>query len=552
MDSEGRFWYDHYETVRDDGGNEKIKFVRTYEAFRELYSLEGYLATSRVQDIENAEWIEQREEKEREIEENLKNYSKALCEFVVVDTSLGKTIFTVEKPEDYKSAAAAAIKLFAHLGTRPMDSSFADKEEFEKSCNELTINIAKGFVSIVDTAREAMNNAEAGSTAEKEAYKTVMSEQLTPLRDHMAKCPPNLEKYPELAEEYNKITPSLNLFELDQIVFLFEDYEAFDSEGKAHPALAEAAALGKVSRALSASSVPEDTEGYAELVAKIKAEEERLASVKEAKKNALGDAAKLYEYELTNNLYQKTFSKDSETMGNPNADAGEYSERVITSGEGPSGYEGYWRYVVLGNPQTPTSYASLTQTNITNGFVMSFDFMAEGTNGTHYKKATFTNEWTNAATTRLVNYGKSIFEIGYDSATDSIKIYNIAKTGVGSGADAVVPVSSVAEIAAEGQWFNVMLIYDYSTHICKLYVDYEYMFDCYMEGWVEGATRTIIRCSHQSAWQNSCYDNVTFYEGTAYRDIHKFDNMTNTEKFTYYVNYFLNDLLPFQAVNFVD
>lgn len=440
---------------------------------------------------------------------------------------------------EYKSAAAAMIKLLDHAKKSPMDSSFADAAEFEKSYNELTINIAKGFVSIVDAAREAMNNAEAGSTAEKEAYKTVMSEQLTPLRDHMEKCPPDLEKYPELVEEYEKITPSLNLFELDQIVFLFEDYEAFDPEGKAHPELAEAAALGKVSRALSASSIPAETEGYAELVAKITAEEERLAAVKEARRQALADAAKLYEYGLTDKLSEKTFSNDSETMGNPNSDPGEYSERVITSGEGVSGYEAYWRYVVLGNAQSPTSYASLTQPNITNGFVVSFDFMAEGTNGTHYDTAKFPNEWTNANGTRLVNYGKSIFEIAYDAKTDSMKIYNVAKTGVGEGG--VVPLSSVAEIAAEGQWFNVMLIYDPSTHICKLYVDYEYMFDCYMEGWVEGATRTIIRVTHASAWQNSCYDNVIFYEGTAYRDIHKFDNMTSAEKFEYYVNYFLND-----------
>ncbi len=437
---------------------------------------------------------------------------------------------------DYKSAATDITKLFAHASVHPVDSSIAGAADFERSYNELIVNIAEGFVTIIGNARNAMDNAAQGSTAEREAYKTVMAAQLPPLRDHMDNCPPNLEKFPELAERYNAITPSLNRFELDQIVFLFEDYKAFDSKGKAHPILAEAAALAKVSRALNSSSIPSETEGYAELVTKISEEEKRLSEVKEDKKNALDEAAKLYEYELTNNISQITFSKDSEAMGNSNADADEYSERVITSGGGVSGYEGYWRYVTGANPASDYSFATLVQPNITNGFVMSFDFMVEGRNGEPYKTARFSNEWTDATGKRLVNYGGSIFEIGYDSETESIRIYNVAKTGVGP--EGVVPVSSVSEIAAEGQWFNVMLVYDYSTHICKLYVDYEYMFDCYMEGWVEGATGTAIRCYHYSPWQYTCYDNLTFYEGTAYRDLNKFDTMTSAEKFKYYVNYF--------------
>ena len=428
---------------------------------------------------------------------------------------------------DAKGAMSSLKSLYVHVAKFPLDSSVAGAADLCKNYNLLSLKISEDVVADLEEYKEAGDNA---------AYKTFMAENLGVLKLHRENCPVDLTTYTELTERYDAVTAAISVADLDQIIFLFEDYQNFEPDENTgvmpYPELARAAALAKVSKALADSTIPGSTEGYAELVENIKAEEVKLAAVKEARRLALAEQAKLYEYDLTNNMSYKTFSADSESMGNPNSDEDEYSERVKTFDNGmESGYEAYWRYVCLAAPASPASYAELKQPNITNGFVHSFDFMVEGTNGTHYDYATFSNEWQNAKGDRLVNYGSAIFRIGYDSATDSVKVYNIVKTGIETA-------TVVKNVAAEGQWFNVMLTYDPITHYGKLYIDYEYMFDVYMEGWVEGATRTVIRCSHSTAWQNTCYDNVQFYEGTAYRDVNKFDGMSDAEFFEYYVNYF--------------
>ncbi len=428
------------------------------------------------------------------------------------------------------SNAAQSLKsLYTHVAKYPLDPSVEGAEDFYDKYNLLSLEIAEFVVKEFRAYKLAMEES-GNAYDDREAYKAYISANLSILRDHLEACPVDLVAFPELTDRYNDIGKAINVVELDQIVFLFEDYENFvPGSDVEFPELAQAAALSKVSKALADSTIPEDTEGYADLVARIEDAETKLAAVKEARRLALAAQAKLYEYELTDNMSYKTFSSDSESMGNPNADAGEYSERVKTFDNGMStGYEAYWRYVCLASPASPASYASLTQPNITNGFVQSFDFMIEGTNGTHYNYASFSNEWQNYKSDRLVGYEGNEFTIGYDSGTDSVYV------ATGNG----VPSKKVKNIASEGQWFNVMITYDPVTHYGKLYIDYEYMFDIYYNGWVEGAVKMVIRCSHSSAWQNTCYDNIRFYEGTAYRDVNKFDEMSSDEQFEYYVNYF--------------
>ena len=423
-------------------------------------------------------------------------------------------------------ARSKLVSVYTHVSKWPLlEPEKLDFAEFYESYNTLSLEISESIVAEIQSFKEA---------GDEDGYKASMQANLPIMRDHMEKCPVDLEAFTDLVERYEALTPALNVFELDQIIYLFDDYGEFKpDETMLYPELARAAALAKVSKALSDSSVPEDTPGYAELVADIEEAKAEIESIKEARRLKLDSQSKLYEYDLIEKMSYTTFSSDTETMVNPNADAGEYSERIKTYDNGmSSGYEAYWRYTYSTGREGNTNYASITEPYIANGFVHSFDMMVEGRNGQHFKGATFSNEWTNANSTRLVNYEGNEFSMGYDAATDSIWF----KQGNGISN----PVT-VKHLAAEGQWFNVMITYDPTNQTGKLYIDYQYVFDIYYNGYPgEDATRMIIRISHSADWQYVCYDNIRFYQGTVYRDVDKFTDMTEKEKFEFYVGYFLN------------
>lgn len=410
---------------------------------------------------------------------------------------------------------------------KPEASNF---DKFYSDYNLLSLKVSENFITVFEDLKDAA--AESGDNTE---YKNYVRSYLSVMKDHMGKCPVDVETLPELRERYEALTPAIHQAELDQISFLFDDFKSFkvDEATMPFPELAKAAALAKVSKALSDSTIPESTDGYADLVANIKKAEEELAAVKEKRRQALGEQAKLYEYALTNNMSFRDFSSDDQTMGNPNADAGEYSERIkITDTGTSSGYDAYWRYTYSTGREGNTNYASLTQTYIKNGFVHSFDMMVEGRNGQHFKGATFSNEWQDSKD-RIQGYEGNEFTMGYDAATDSIWFKQ------GNGFSSPVTVKNVA---AEGQWFNVMFTYDNETQTGKLYIDYQPVFDIFYNHHPgDAAVKMVVRISHSADWQFVCYDNIRFFEGTTYRDVDKFNNMNSNEKFVYYVKYFLNN-----------
>lgn len=450
-----------------------------------------------------------------------------------------------EEALDYNGAMSEIAALYAHSSTYAIfDEEEVEFPAFYLEYNELSVRVSEAVIAYLRGLR----------AAEDATYYSELEKLLPSLKDNInEKCPVDFDAFPEekateLKNRFEAFKAAIEEFEIGRLRAYFEEYKKFKDEDSTakYPELDRASRFFKVYKALSTTSISEDNDEYQaflELEKEVNEEAEKLAAVKEERRKALEASTPLSEYEMMNNYSYRSFESESESMGNPNADASEYSERV-TEEDGNA----YWRYVVLGSPQANYSYASITQPNITNGFVVSFDFMAEGTNGTHYNVATFTNEWTNSVGTRLVNYGKSIFEIAYDKETDSIKVYNAVRGNI-------TEQTVVTNIAAEGQWFNVTFTYDPVTHHGKFYIDYEYMFDIYIYGWVEGATRTIFRISHQTAWQNSCYDNITFYEGTYYRNPERFntDEITDAEKaemFKFCVDQFTSDAVDSKSADF--
>lgn len=473
---------------------------------------------------------------------------------------------------DVSTATKQLKALYEHLAEFPVSDLVSAFEAFCKDYNDLALKITEGMVAELKTL-EAAAKAEGASDTEITAYKDRLATLLTIIRDHNKDCPVDTEKFTDLKTRYDAYVAAMVVFEFDQISFLFDDFKACDfyekdSEGNYvydYPELAEAAALSKVSAALKASSVPDTQDGYAELVEKIKTEETRIAAIKEARRQALSDATPLDQFSLTSNILTNSYNKDdlsTNYISHDHKSSENNAQYKVYDSDDPN--ERYWNYYSLGNPNTSaytTVYVrnkdtSNTASNsaINKGFVLSFDYMVENTNpnGGHYSKCTFSLRFKKGDTGTVkyddgsgtqVGFGPTLFTIEYDSNTGALKVYNTKQ-------DAIPVVTTVYNVAAEGQWFNLMMTYDPVTRYGKLYIDYQEMFEIYYrvgtttpDELPSTAATGEIRISQSPAkWNSVNFDNYMKYPGTEYRDIYKFDDMEEYELFMYYVDFLTGDV----------
>ena len=471
------------------------------------------------------------------------------------------------KGSDISTATKQLRALYEHIEQYPVSALVVEFEQFCFDYNNLALEITEGMVAELNELAAA-SKAEGTGDAEKLAYKERLGTLLTIIRDHNEDCPVDTTRFEALKERYDAYVASMVVFEFDQISFLFDDFKAEDfykkdAEGKYvydYPELAEAAALSKVSAALKASSVPETLEGYAELVEKIVAEETRIAKIKEDRRQALSDATPLEQFSLTSNVITNDYNDQNQTK---------YINHYHTSSENKGQYklydsndstQGYWNYYSLGSPNT-SGYTEIYVRNksnsnaIKNGFVMSFDYMVENTNpnGGHYSKATFSMRYKKNDTGTVtyadgtnVDFGPTLFTIEYDANTGAIKVYNTKQ-------DAIPVVTTVYNVAAEGQWFNLMVTYDPITRYGKLYIDYQEMFDIYYRVGKNGPDELPsnagvgeFRVSQSPAnWNSMNFDNFMKYEGTEYRELNKFAGMTDEQLFCYYVDFLTGDVASY-------
>lgn len=100
-----------------------------------------------------------------------------------------------------------------------------------------------------------------------------------------------------------------------------------------------------------------------------------------------------------------------------------------------------------------------------------------------------------------------------------------------SYADAIVP----------NVWAHLTLTYDDVTRLGKLYVNYEYICDIEYSDIYKFVG---FRMGKSVTNQDHGYDNWSVMNGSTYRIWDKFEKMSETEKFDYYVNYMVNTENP--------
>ena len=108
-----------------------------------------------------------------------------------------------------------------------------------------------------------------------------------------------------------------------------------------------------------------------------------------------------------------------------------------------------------------------------------------------------------------------------------------------------------------GEWVRIMVIFDPVEFTYSVYVEGQYMSTQtakYTKGdvkdYVYDLSKGHFRVGTNTNKGEYAVDNLKFYSGTNYRDIDKFDVMTDDELFLYYTNYFSDDAKDLNGRNF--
>ena len=107
----------------------------------------------------------------------------------------------------------------------------------------------------------------------------------------------------------------------------------------------------------------------------------------------------------------------------------------------------------------------------------------------------------------------------------------------------------INDMFAPNVWSHITVTYNHNTHYGNLYVNYEHIGELFFYDRTNNAYVDFqgFRIGANTTFQEVSFDNVHFFAGSTYRDYNKFTNMSDADKFKYYVDYFTDDKLS--AVN---
>ncbi len=96
----------------------------------------------------------------------------------------------------------------------------------------------------------------------------------------------------------------------------------------------------------------------------------------------------------------------------------------------------------------------------------------------------------------------------------------------------------------KGEWLHIMLVFDYDLFTYKLYVEGELIaeYDARLSGTSTYEHNQVkLRFNNSGTAGEVAYDNLKVYGGNSYRNISRLEEMTDGERFIYFVEYFTSE-----------
>lgn len=272
------------------------------------------------------------------------------------------------------------------------------------------------------------------------------------------------------------------------------------------------AALAKMNSYISNYSIDENAVGYAALLVEVDEASLDYQKVYNEARNTIDSLTSLEEYGYNDYFYEENWDSGKSAISFYHEDfsKGTYSE--IVEDESGSGY--YWK---LNHSSTLTSpYYGVSYMDSTKGLVMEFKIKSFGdTNGIYFSKIE-TDENKNRPRNPFFKFENNNF----------IKAIN------------GVYEESGKEVLTPGEWSHCIFIYNPQGPTMSAYINYEYMGEWSVAAQVPQYTE--LRVQSLGGNFEIAFDDFRLYQGTNFRILDKFDNMTNEEQFRFYVDYMYN------------
>ena len=289
--------------------------------------------------------------------------------------------------------------------------------------------------------------------------------------------------------------------------------------------------------------------------AAFKAEVDEATVAYEAKVQALKDA-------LVKNAGADEFSWDTDatvkdmengsTLSAVQVAAGTYAGKRVDPLDNDNSY-----YTVdFSNAQTSQyTYMNENVADTTKGFVFEFEY-------SYFKNHVTDFSGTHGEDSLITSGGRcfplliAVVDHEYDAYGNRInRICGYANKGTPTSKDVYTgEVITADNTIVAGEWTHIMMIYEPVEKTCAIYVDYEYVtttslrVTCNITNVIEDYNLTGISLGCQLLEGDFAIDNVKYYRGTTYRPLYEFDELTDEEKFAYYLDFLDNDLTETRRV----
>lgn len=229
--------------ISDDGKKQMLKSVTAEdvtadatgrlwygetEVFRDLRTEDGYHATTRFSDINNAEWLETRHEQEKQSQENLLNLEQYLCSFVMINEN-GDIVRTM-RPQVL--ASPDAFELFMVPITAVYNED--NPEETEAPLYLLAKDEAENYKYLLlqKNALEEKQTTVDGLSAEEAAS---LSSVLERLNEYEARAALYQQSLPTKYVDYCRVKTVVETYAVSapvSLLFTSDSVKGFNADGR--------------------------------------------------------------------------------------------------------------------------------------------------------------------------------------------------------------------------------------------------------------------------------------------------------------------------------
>ena len=416
---------------------------------------------------------------------------------------LNKQITNAENAPSASVKYSAILKIAEYLDTKVIDPSSEGYDEALARVAKVTVACADAYLTAVDTENVAATTAYEGMLRVNKLL-------------GLFEIPEDTEGLAAVKAKYDPAA----IRALTALVGAIDaDIETTLTTGKNQVVINQAKYIVNNCPVADASSITDLISALTELEA---AQERAVA----ANLKALDEANLITNYDLpvhfSEDWEKKPVGMDSSNIGGKWTVDLKNSNNKAGIGEEADGNK-YFIHKIYDKSGKISSYIQHSMSEIVpeNGFVIELDI------------STFSEFQNGGVTIETGSVGGAFFPPPYLFINGNGDICNNDKSTV-----------VLKNAIVKGEWLHLIIAFDYDSFTYKLYVEGELIteYDAKYQGnTIYDHNKVAFRLNNSGTEGDVAYDNIKVYGGNTYRNLTRLTDMTDDERFIYYVDYLSNE-----------